>query len=290
MKNTEKSTNKLYKQIGEIVSNLRMVTGVSQQELANVLSLHQTALCRVENGSQRLNPAQIQNLALFFNIPIDALFSGLINYSNIQKKFHNTLTLPEAYSTHPFSKLRESYPLLDFLTQQLGPLKLKEVLSHLNFPPELLICPDTVLGPEFQLDLAKIAISEGLLTAKSFPKLIAQTRTEKLHGPMFPIYETLLSPLPLLQTLIFNMHRYETNFKYDIEDLNEKKLILSIKPEAHMHEVPYKEEILGDFLCRYKKGYFTNFPNFISRSPLTIVEKECHFKNKQRCVYAIQAS
>ena len=285
-----RASDQLYRRIGEIINNLRVATGVSQQELATVLELHQTAVCRVENGTQRLTPVQLQSLAGFFGISIDSLFSGRIPFSAVSKKFGRTLAVPESYAGHPFSKLRDAYPLLDFLTLQLGQSKVHSLLASLKIPRELLLYPDTALGAEFQLDLFRIALSNGTLNQKTFPKLIAQTRSEKLHGSMHPIYETLLSPLPLLQTLIFNMHRYETNFKYNIEELDEKKLVISVKPELHMQEVPYREDVLSDWLCRYKKSYFSNFPQFIGEKPLMIREEECHFKDSHQCVYSIQAS
>lgn len=284
------SSDQLYQSLGQTIYTLRKITGVSQQELGKVLGLHQTAICRVENGTQSISPLQLQSLAQYFGISIDSLFSGQMNYDIVAEKFNIELTLPKHYSKHPHSKLRDSFPIFDFIRSSTETAQLQRMLSNLKIPEILFLLPDTAISPELQLDLLRTSLKTNLLNSKTFSKLIDQTRSENFHGVMHSIYGALLSPIPLLQSLIFNMHRYESNFQYKLEECHESRLVIAIKPESHMREISYKDEILGDTLCRYKKAYFSQFPRYIGAKPLVLQEKECHFHGSAKCIYTIKAA
>ena len=124
----------------------------------------------------------------------------------------------------------------------------------------------------------------------NFSKLIEQTRSEEFHGMMHRVYETQDSALRLVQTLLLNTHHYERNFEYNIEEANRKSLVVSIEPKEHMAGLAYHDEVLGDFLCRYKKSYFSKFPEYIGEKGLKISEKECHFHGARKCIYKLSAA
>jgi len=54
------------KMLGEYVRENRIRTNLTQQEVSDLIGLHQAALSRVEKGAQALTPYQIYKLAIIF--------------------------------------------------------------------------------------------------------------------------------------------------------------------------------------------------------------------------------
>jgi transcriptional regulator with XRE-family HTH domain len=69
----EKEFNKL---IGSRVHSLRKKRGLSQTVLAKQIDSNQSALCRVEKGTQSLTPWQIKRVAEIFNVRVGSLLRG----------------------------------------------------------------------------------------------------------------------------------------------------------------------------------------------------------------------
>lgn len=58
------------KQIGTMIRSLRKEHGINQEEMGAALGLHQTAICRVEQGRQKLSPFQLMLFCKRLNIKI----------------------------------------------------------------------------------------------------------------------------------------------------------------------------------------------------------------------------
>lgn len=286
----EVAANQLQVAIGASLRRMRKCSGVSQNELGKLLDLHQAALSRVESGSQYLLPWQLQQISEFFGVGVDSFLSGRINYWAIAERFQRPLPFPKRYREYPFSKSREFLPLLGFLKDAEGATLAGKYLESLDIDEQLLLSPDQPMGAQLNLDLIQHAVSNGLLTKKNFHRWIDQTRAEEFQGFLHFIYESQTSGIDLLQTRIMSASHYETNFNYTIEDRKSKSLVVSVEPAAHMRSLNYKDGVMGDILCAYKKEYFMQFPRYIGQEPLQLSEKECHFRGAHKCVYTLKAS
>lgn len=54
--------------LGETVKRLRKCAHISQMDTADILALHQTAVCRVELGLQSLQPWQLQKICELYDL------------------------------------------------------------------------------------------------------------------------------------------------------------------------------------------------------------------------------
>lgn len=280
---------KLQASLGETIRRLRKSAKVSQEELGKLLSLHQTAICRVESGSQNLDPSRLNKIAEYFGVRVDSLLIGKINFWEVAERFGRGLQLPDRYVERPFSRVREVAPLLRFLKEELGETGTAKFLAKFELENLSRFAPEQVIGVNCLLDLAREALKQGILSERNFGGLIKHTRAAEVHSFLHPVYESQIDPLRLLQTALLNWHHYETNFRYELEECSHNGFVLSVAPAEHMIDVEYKDADLGDFLCRYKKAYFAEFPLYIKGRALEITEKECHFRGKHRCVYKISS-
>lgn len=276
--------------LGTTLHHMRKTAKISQAEMGKLLDVHQTAVCRIEQGAQSLTPEQLVILSKFFSIRIDSLIAGDVDYWKIAEHFGQPPPVPECYTQLPFSKTRELLPLLKFLKVSKGESFTRNTLATFNLDEVFLRNPDMPLGVNCKLDLMRHLITTGILNKRALKSVTDQSRSEDVQGFLHHVYETQESPIALTQSWLLNSHHYEQNFSYMIENLGQSHLEFSISPQSHMRDVPYKDEVLGDMLCEYKKNYFKNFSIYISGKPLLLAEKQCHFHGAASCVYELKVA
>lgn len=287
---TKHDSAKVKRDLGQTLYRLRKAAKVSQVQLAQVLSLHQAAVCRVENGTQNLTPAELFAVSKYFDVPIDSILANEVDYWKVAERFGRQVPLPRRFAEHPYSKVREVLPVLYFLYENLSEEECERVLSTLGLDSAYLVNPDQTIGVYCFLDLVCLLLSERILTRQNLRKVIDQTRRKEVQGFLHPLYQTQESVFGSIQTLILNSHHYDANFKYTLESVTPTKLEVSIKPAEHMKRIDYRNVTLDDFLCAYRKQYISQFPTYINKKPVIITETECHFRGAPQCFYKIKTN
>ena len=283
---------KILEALGETVKRLRKCAHISQERIAEILGLHQTAVCRVELGQQSLQPWHLQQLSELYDVRVSDFLSGQINFWHTAERFGQKPPFPERYQEMVFSKVRELLPILQFVTTQKGRAYAQRVLRDIDLELDLnyLRGPDQPMGVNCHLDLMRHSIKTGVLTDHTLKLVVDETRTEAVQGFLHPLYQTQSSPFNLLKTFVLNSHHYESNFVHTLLEDGKEELVLSVKPTEHMANVKYKDADLGDVLCRYKREYLSQLPVYIGAKPVRVLEKDCHFHGAAQCVYTIHAS
>ncbi|MGE4233471.1 MAG: helix-turn-helix domain-containing protein [Bacteriovoracia bacterium] len=285
---TTQDSVRVRKELGRILFRLRKTAKVSQVQLAKLLSLHQAAVCRVENGNQNLTPAELFAISRFFNVPIDSILANDVDYSSVAKRFGRQLPMPKRYLEYSFSKARDVLPLLHFLYSNCNELDVQRVFDSLDLDPGYLVNPDQEIGAYCFLDIVSYLLSHKLLTRQNIKKVIDQTKRKEVQGFLLPLYKTQTNSISLLKTFILNRHHYNSNFLFDVDSCSGNSITVTVEPARHMEKVDYKNEILEDFICFYRKAYISALPLFINEKPATITESECHFKGAKKCAYKIK--
>ena len=114
---------------------MRKVAKLSQTELGSCLSIHQSTVCRIENGTQTISAEELFKLASFFKVGMDALITGEIDFWLIAKTFKQLPPFPERYRLFPFTKVREVLPILKFMKQFHGKAFVTSSLKSLKQIP-----------------------------------------------------------------------------------------------------------------------------------------------------------
>jgi len=286
----KQKTGQIKSHLGETVYLMRKAAKISQVELGNILSLHQTAICRIEQGFQSLMIEQLYTISQFFGVKMDALVDGEVDYWKIAQKFNQLPPLPDRYAIHPYSKVREVLPSLKFLERRKGAEELSQILNEFQLPKAFFLNPNLDLGVNCHLDFLRHLIKSGELNQDTLKNLTSEARSEAIQGFLHPVYESQINPVALVQTWVLNSHHYEKNFQYVLEDPSKDKIDVSVTPEKHMKDVDYQDDILGNMLCEYKKNYFTQLAKYSHSGELKVTEKECHFRGGLRCVYQLSTT
>ena len=279
------------KALGETVKRLRKCAHISQERIGKLVALQQAAVCRAEMGLQGLQPWQLLKISELYDVNVNEILTGEINYWLVAERFGRTPPFPKRYLELIFGKVREFLPLLQFMVQQKGQAFTNRVLGELELDSNYLRGPDQPIGVHCNLDLMREAVKRGVLSDQTLTALVSETRTHSVQGFLHQLYQTQNSPMNLIKTHLLNAHHYESNFIYTIEDeLNPTSIVVSVKPADHMKFLPYKDAELGDVLCRYRREYLSQFPVYIGGKPINVSEKECHFHGAGRCVYTIDVA
>ena len=107
-----------------------------------ILQCDQSAVSRIENSKQALTIEQLSTLSSHFNLSVDSILSGKINYWKISEQFGHTLPLKSKYLVKKVSYVREIMPLLIYLNRKKGPQVCWETLEQFNATPPTLFRPE----------------------------------------------------------------------------------------------------------------------------------------------------
>lgn len=274
--------------LGRTLKSLRTLANMSQEGFAQLLSIHQTAVSRVESGSQSILPWQLLKVSEFFEISVDQLLSGNFDFRKIAERFGTLPPLPERYRQLEYSKIREALPALHFISSTQGSPFFEKMMQGFGMHQDFIGGPDQVIGVHFNLDVLRCMIDQRIINKNSLGQMIQYSRTEPVQGFLHNLYQTQESALSLIQSWFLNAHHYESNFMYAVQKCKKNSMEVSVKPAEHMREVGYKDETLGDFICEYKKQYLSSFPQYIGCNSVEVTEEECHFHGSSQCIYSIK--
>jgi hypothetical protein len=278
-----------------VIRTARKLRGKIQIEVANHLGVSQSFLSKLEHA--RLIPSSSQWFLFcrFMGInPARTFESGFIDHclsvAGNNPYPQSLFKVHPRYDFHHTSKVRSVLPFIQYFTAQLGEGKFDKFCEENSIDPDFFRVLDNQLNITFTLDLITTLMKKGVLKRTDLQKLVQPISTPLIHGNLHEDYDQMTGPLELVQCLIQNKEKYETNFKYQLEEKDNRSLVVSVAPNPVLTQFDYKNELLGDFLCQYKQQYFKRFASYKAAGELaTIEEKQCHFHGHERCIYEIRA-
>jgi transcriptional regulator with XRE-family HTH domain len=271
----------------------RKRVGFSQTTVANQLGISQSALSKIE--SARLVPSAPQWFAFceLAGVSPDSLTTGYLDSLRpavLLQQPEEGFKLPRAYSTDRGSKVRAMMPFILYAKEAMGEEKFERYLESVKVDPDFFVDMDNQINLNFCLDLSKVLMDQGHLRADELGRLTQAATQGRVHGRLGTSYLDRPSMSQLLNLAFLNARQYECNFSYQLEEQSPAGLTVSIRPEKHLGAFKYKAEHLGDFLCRYKQGYFQKFATYTGGAGAQVKELQCHFHGADRCVYEFRAA
>lgn len=273
--------------LGRTLHLIRKVAKISQVELGEALFINQASVSRIEKGKQAMSAEELVYAARFFSVELDALITGEIDYWSLSKTFRKAPPFPERYRVFPFLRVRKVLPVLEFMKSQYGKEFVESVIQSLDLEPKLLVSPDQTMGANFEFDLLNQLIQQGKLSSDHVQPLARIALSDRVQGFLSRIFREQTTVRSLIQTFVLNSSHYESNFKFEVRELDPTTLEVCIAPEAHMSELQYLGSPLNIFLCDQRKAFFSSLPFYLGRESLSLVEHECHFRGGSKCVYHI---
>lgn len=269
---------------------MRKELGLSQQQVAAELQISQGTLSKMENQLLMPSAHEWLSFCVLAKIPPDSLLTGTLDSLTpvqlISGELSSGFRIPAKFLRDRASKVRAAIPFFRFLELKLGPKKSSEYLRSIKIDPDYFVDLDHELNLLFGLEVARFLSAKGLLTPADISQMTESVALPEVQGRLYANYEAEKTTLPRIQMLISNARFYEGNFDYQLEAASANRIEFSIKPNPHLEVfgVAHDDE-LGDFLCTYKKSYFTHFAD---HKKVRLNEVECQFHGAQKCVYQMK--
>jgi len=285
-----------------ILRATRKKLALTQYSVAAILGISQSCYSRMENGKLIPSASDWLEFCVYTKIPSDSLLTGNIESlspaSLTSSKNYGDFKIPKKYSQLRGSKVRAVLPFYYFLIETFGQTKVNQYFKHIKMDQDYLVDFDHQINLELSLDITRYLIEKKHLRQNNLSKLLKPVSSPSTHGNLHKFYENISGSLNKINILIHKASYYETNFNYVIKDQGVNFIDLSIEPKEHLQEINYrKDEVLGNFLCEYKKNYFQQFIHYqntasksTAKQVLEITEKNCHYKGAEQCLYRINAA
>jgi transcriptional regulator with XRE-family HTH domain len=278
--------------IGRIVRATRKQLAISQVDFAKDLGLMQSALSRIETGSQNLTAPQWLEICQLTGISLESIRYGYIEHQQPLDLQHGakvgSFRLPTRYAHNRGSKVRATLPLLRYFKEQLGEKKLDAYFEKVKVDPDYFMNLENQINVGFSIDMCRTLIEKGKLKPKAVGAMTKVVRNRELHGRLHHEYDTRETSQELILSLLRNIRQYECNTVYAIDDSSRKGLLVSAIPEPHFAEVvPKGDSEMGEFLCQYKRSYLSDFSTYNGRPKKPATELECYYKGHTKCLYQV---
>jgi transcriptional regulator with XRE-family HTH domain len=266
--------------------------GFSHDRVAAHLGVSSATLMRMERGEVILAARQWLEFCKLVQISPDSLVEGWVDSLHpVQLQGApdpGGYELADRYLHHRASKVRTLRPWVSFLRQNLGERDFSGLCLNLGIDEDVFVDFDFQVNLNLILDLMGTASERKLLN----PAALADFRKSLIHsgshGAVFQRWMKAQNSQERLLRLIQSSQHYECNFEYNLhpEGRDSRTQILEVVPADHMSEFALpKGSDLGEFLCRYRKMYFSTLSALSATSRPEVEERECLFKGGKRCVF-----
>lgn len=281
---------KTAQKIGRIMRAVRKQEGLNQSTMASRLDISQGALSKYESATNIPSAHVWMEFCSSLKVPSHSYEDGYIDHQHpisVQDvKSVGSYKLPERYSHQCGSTARTVSPFLYLFKEKFGEEKLNEYFDYVDFDRDFFVNLSNPLNVNFSLDMARVMIEKGVLKQETVSPLVQAIPAKAFHGGAHQRYTSIQDSAMLLETFVGNATLYDCNTTYVLDDFKSKQAMVSITPSHHLKEFDYKIDSMGDFICQFKKNWFSRFLGYVGLQP-TIEEHECHFKGAERCLYQI---
>lgn len=278
--------------IAALMRTARKRKGLTQIEVSKHLDISQSALSKIESGLLVPSAPQWFDFCEMTGISPDSISSGgieRVSSASLLTDTDSPFKIPKIYRENRGSKMRAMLPFIQYFRSLVGDEKVYQYFRSIKMDEDAFVDLDSQISLRFCLDFGRMLISQGLLKASDFGRLTQSVSQSQTHGSLHRFYDNEPDSFNLLQILLLHSRQYECNFRYEIEDKKSNLLTMSVRPEKHLKDLPYRTDpVLGDFLCQYKRHYFERFTQYGGSPGANLREVECHFKGAESCIYELK--
>lgn len=148
---------RLYLRYMRIVRPMRLKSGLSQNEFAEILGCSQSKLSKIESSLLMLNFDQYISLSRNFGVTIDSMALGYMDIKPIKKRIKYTdlrgFSSSSKYHNEFTVKNRTLIPFLETAKTRIGEDKLNQLITDLEFKPHYFIIANDEVSIFFFRDL-----------------------------------------------------------------------------------------------------------------------------------------
>ncbi len=273
----------------QIIRSARKRMGLTQQEVAKVMNVSQSALSKVEHGILIPDLFQWYDFCQTTGIhELSCKFGFIDNGQNIVLK-HNpregSYQIPERYAHHRGEAVRNILPFLDFMKKKMGATAYRDYLKKVHMDEDYFVDYTNQVNMNFLMDMTGELINHAGLNAQTIKELTSAVRQPQFHGVLSQGYEKVKTSEKVVNLVVKNMEKYQLDTHYKILDQKTDSVDIAVAPNSHMRIFDYKNSQWGSFLCDYQKSWLSEVAHFENLQGMELKELECHYQGAPQCIY-----
>lgn len=246
--------------IENTLKKLRKTCKVSQIKLASYLQIDQAGISRLERGSQNIQVDTLVKLAEFYQVDIEQIINGTINYYALAKRFGVNPTLPKRYQGDDNLYMKEIIPIIAHLRKFHGDNFVNIVLSKLGLEDLMYLPPDQKCNGLIMCDIITLSKEKGALSVKDIP-FIANLSFEPQYLGHFDVsFSKLEKTKDLIQSWVLSSDFFEGIFHYGIFSEKKSSITLNLSFNSNQVREEFNKTKLNDFILQLKQYYFKQLP------------------------------
>ena len=254
----------------DTLKRMRKTCKISQVRIGTLLGLNQAGVSRIENGSQQVSIEWLMSLAKFYQIDMESIISGRVNFWGLAKRFNVEVPLPKKYLGDQQAVVREILPLLQHFSNLYQQDTIFEFLEELGLEDILLIDPSEKISIHCFYDILKKAIEEKLVSFGEVPKITELALSSFEQLPFNTIYSQFEDSKDLIQAWVLNSSLYEGFFSHRIESSHKGEQIISLKICHELQGHNFKPDHIDQFMMDYKVSYMKSLPTHFGHKAIAV--------------------
>lgn len=256
-----------------ILKKMRKTCKISQGQIAKFLDVDQASISRLEKGSQGLQLDTLIKLSEFYNVKVEQIITGRINYYHLAQRFGITPKIKRRYLGKETIYFKECIPLFSFIKKIGGDKALENILTNLGIEDLIYLGPNQEVSTYIFLDVVKESMKQKVLSNRDIPHIINEGINPECLGSYYETFKHQKEPKNLLTAWFLASSTIERLFDYQILSQEKDSIIVesSLRDPSVVTEM--KKLDLLNFFNSFKKSYFNLLLNHFNLTPVDLVIK-----------------
>jgi len=257
-------------ELGNTLKKIRKTCKVNQEKQGNLIAVDQTAISRIESGTQMLTAIQLKQIADFYGLEIGEIFSNHINYWNLSKRFGQLPSLDNRYMGNQDAHAREVLPLLRFSNFTKGSKYTNRLLLELGLEGLDLISPDEQISSFCVIDIIKELSADKILNKRKIKEWTKQYNTFDCLGSLFYSFESASNPMSICSLLASNSNLMDGIFLHEIVQQSHDNLIIALNKRYELKNENFEKHKIDQLLMSQRMNLFQSHSEYFTSQKIDI--------------------
>ena len=278
------------KELGQILKKIRKSTKLSQERVGALLDMDQTAISRIENGEQPVSVESLIKLSRFYELDIDYIINGQINYWALAKKFGQTPALKARYKDMNGGFVRELLPLIKLLVSKKGEKWTNKALESFDLESVRFLSPNEEISKNCFLDLLKFSLSKKAISKKDIQTWASFYNNGEILGDILPALSAGKDPLQISMGLSNSSDLFDSIFENNVLEMKKDSVIIGLQKKEHLTKKILTENDLGPFLMDLKKYQLMSLSESLTgkKAKIELIEDFSHtYRNEAKLLVQV---
>ena len=272
----------------ETVEHLQSISNLSEEKWLDLLKMNWQDYFKFRSHQRRISNESLENLATFFNINSDLLYTGQLDFHQLAagvapRQAH----IPEKYLEAAHSRFRSTTTSIDFLESRYGWRLRQDVLKKFGLFESHIQDPFAPVSIKLMTDMTEY-LYQRQFRAEDFFQMGLYSYEGNREGLLAKIYSELNSVQEAFEVLFTQiMPLFEHNCHYSHEYLDDDQCVVTVKTNPDVAADMRVKSVGNVHICQVKAGIGASTALYFNRHLPTITHTHCEHRGDEACRFVV---